>query len=218
MLQSFQLAISDNLGSVTAELINSDHIHAVMTLAHGAGAGMNHSFMIDLAHELADLGIATLRFNFPYMENKKKRPDVPAIAQKTIDMAVQKAHSLFPNKPLWVAGKSFGGRMSSQYLAAHSSTVVKGVVFFGFPLHPAGKPSIDRAEHLKSITHPMLFLQGTKDALAELDLIEKVVEELPLATLVKFNGADHAFKSGKLNLIPLLAQTSNDWLVNQLKK
>lgn len=209
--ETFKLSISKSTESVSAELIAPEKPESIISLAHGAGAGMNHPFMTLLANEFANLNIATLRFNFAYMEQKKKRPDVPAVAHKTIEAAVNKANELFPTIPLFVSGKSFGGRMSSQYLSIHKPTIVKGIIFFGFPLHPAGNPSIERAEHLKEVNVPMLFLQGTHDTLAEWSLIEELTRKLPLATLVKFEGADHSFKKGKENLIPMLANESNEW-------
>lgn len=184
-----------------------------MTLAHGAGAGMSHIFMVTLAQSLAEAGIATLRFNFPFAEHKKGRPDVPAIAHKTIGAAIENALQLFPSLPLFISGKSFGGRMSSQYLSVNPSTPVKGIIFYGFPLHPPGKPSIERAEHLKDVKVPMLFLQGTRDELATLKLIETVCSSLPLAELGKLEGADHAFKAGKQNTVPLLANLTKNWIV-----
>jgi len=189
-----------------------------MTLAHGAGAGMNHSFMVTLAQLLSEQGIATLRFNFPFAENKKGRPDTPVVAHQTIEAAISKAHKLFPELPLFVAGKSFGGRMSSQYMAAHPNPKVTGLVFYGFPLHPPGKPSADRAEHLKEVKTPMLFLQGTKDELATWNLIESVCSSLKVATLVKIEGANHAFKAGKQNILQLLADATSDWMEKKLKK
>lgn len=185
---------------------------AILTLAHGAGAGMNHSFMISLAHELAAVGIGTMRFNFPFTEQKKKRPDFPAVAHQTIDSAFEFVKQHYPSTPLYLSGKSFGGRMSSQALAINKIKGAKGIILFGFPLHPASKPSVERAEHLKDISLPMLFLQGTRDALAEWNLIERVCAELPQATLVKFEGADHSFKAGKQNIIPLLARSVNNWI------
>lgn len=210
---SLQLTVSESIGSVSAELIEADSAIALVTLAHGAGAGMSHPFMVSLANELALQGISTLRFNFPFMENKKGRPDVPAIAHKTIEASIVKAQELFPSLPLFVSGKSFGGRMSSQYLAKAQLDVVKGVVFFGFPLHPAGKPSIERAEHLNDLKTPMLFLQGTRDDLADWNLIEAVTNKLPNAILKKIEGADHAFNAGKQNLIPALADLTKQWIV-----
>ena len=189
-----------------------------MTLAHGAGAGMNQSFMVTLAQLLSEQAIATLRFNFPFLENKKGRPDTPAVAHNTIEAAISKARELFPKLPLFVAGKSFGGRMSSQYLSAHPHTAVKGIIFYGFPLHPAGKPSVERAEHLKDVKTPMLFLQGTKDALATWNLIESVCSSLSSATLIKMEGADHSFKAGKQNIIQLLANETKQWIEKITKK
>ena len=212
--QNIQIEISESIGYVSAEIITGERVNAVMTLAHGAGAGMHHSFMVGLAEALATAGIATLRFNFPYMEQNKKRPDVPAVAHKTVEVAIEQAQKLFPDIPLFVSGKSFGGRMSSQYIATHPYSFVRGLVFFGFPLHPAGKPAVDRAAHLKNINVPMLFLQGTRDALAEWSLIENVTSELAHATLLKLDGADHSFKTGKKNLIPVLAEATRDWIAS----
>jgi len=190
----------------------SEKAKCIITLAHGAGAGMNHSFMIALAKTLSEASIATMRFNFPFTENKKGRPDPPAVAHKTIQAAISKAKELFPELPLFVAGKSFGGRMTSQFLSAHHDATVKGIIFYGFPLHPSGKPSTERAEHLKDVKVPMLFLQGTKDELATWDLIESVCESLPRAKLVRIEGADHSFKAGKQNVIQVLADITNDWI------
>ena len=184
----------------------------MLVLAHGAGAGMNHVFMKSVSQELANLNIATLRYNFLYMEQKKKRPDFPAVAHLAVAAALTKAHELYPKLPLFVGGKSFGGRMTSQYLSKHPSDFVKGIVFVGFPLHPAGKPSVERADHLKNIETPMLFLQGTRDSLAEWSLINSVTESLPTATLKKIDGADHSFKAGKQNLIPLLTLSIKEWI------
>jgi len=210
--KSLSLDISPSIGSVSAESIVPQDSKCIMVLAHGAGAGMNHSFMVTLAQSLAAAGIATLRFNFPFTENKKGRPDTPAVAHKTIETAIAKARELFPKLPLYAAGKSFGGRMTSQYLSANRDKTVKGIIFYGFPLHPAGKPATERAEHLKTVKIPMLFLQGTKDELATWDLIESVCSALPLATLVKIEGADHAFKAGKRNIIQLLVHETRDWV------
>lgn len=209
---SFKLPVSPAAGDVSAEFTIPADLRFIMTLAHGAGAGMNHPFMVNLAHALAENGIGTLRFNFPFMEQQKRRPDLPAVAHKTIECAVQQANKLFPAIPLFVSGKSFGGRMSSQLMSAHPIKYVRGIVFFGFPLHPAGKPSIDRADHLKKIKCPMLFLQGTRDELATFELIQDVTSSLPDATLEKIEGADHGFKAGKQDVIPLLATKTAAWL------
>ena len=210
--KSLSLEISPTIGNVSAEYIVPEKAKCIITLAHGAGAGMNHSFMIALAKTLSEASIATMRFNFPFKENKKGRPDPPAVAHKTIQAAISKAKELFPELPLFVAGKSFGGRMTSQFLSAHHDATVKGIIFYGFPLHPSGKPSTERAEHLKDVKVPMLFLQGTKDELATWDLIESVCESLPRAKLVRIEGADHSFKAGKQNVIQVLADITNDWI------
>lgn len=211
-IQTKLLQVSPSIGSVSAEYIIPENTKCVMTLAHGAGAGMNHSFMILLAKSLAVESIGTLRFNFPFIENKKGRPDVPAVAHKTIEAAKNEASNSFPSVPLFISGKSFGGRMSSQYLSAQPHTAVKGLIFYGFPLHPQGKPSIERADHLKNVKVPMLFLQGTRDALASIELMENVCASLPLATLIKIEDADHSFKSGKQDIISLLVKHTIEWI------
>jgi predicted alpha/beta-hydrolase family hydrolase len=165
-----------------------------LVLAHGAGAGMEHPFMAALAHDLEAIGIATLRFQFPYIEIRGKRPDPPALCHATIRAAVAAAHELEPSLPLLAGGKSFGGRMTSQAQAEIPLPHVGGLVFFGFPLHPAKQPSIDRGAHLSRVKIPMLFLQGTRDTLAELPLIEPLAERLgKLATLTLLEAADHSF-------------------------
>ncbi|WP_153800915.1 alpha/beta hydrolase family protein [Foetidibacter luteolus] len=204
--------VATTIGSVTAEYILPEKAKCLLTLAHGAGAGMNHAFLVTLAGALANAGIATVRFNFPFMENKKGRPDTPAVAHQTIQAVTAHAKKTSPALPLFVSGKSFGGRMSSQLLAAHPPAAVKGIIFYGFPLHPAGKPSVERAEHLKEILVPMLFLQGTKDTLATWELIEEVCAALPAAQLEKIDGADHSFKAGKRDVISELASITNDWI------
>jgi len=216
--RSLSLSVSPEIGKVSAALITPDKPICVLTLAHGAGAGMNHDFMVAISKTLAAKDIATLRFNFPFMENKKGRPDAPAVAHKTIEVAISKAHELFPSLPLFASGKSFGGRMSSQYLATQPMVDVKGIVFFGFPLHQSGKPSVERAVHLKSVMVPMLFLQGTRDELASFDLIEKVCASLPLATLITIEGANHAFKAGKKDIIPVLTDATRSWIDKKVKR
>jgi|SRR5687767_3405498 len=211
-IRPLALDVSAFAGKVSAEYIVPDNAKYIISLAHGAGAGMNHSFMVALAKALAESGVASLRFNFPFIEQKKRRPDLPAIAHKTIEVAINDIKNSYPKLHLYLSGKSFGGRMSSQFLAAHPDPAVKGIIFFGFPLHPAGKPSTDRAEHLNKVKVPMLFLQGTKDELAAQELIEQVSSSLEKATLIKLEGADHAFKAGKQDLIPVLAKQAVDWM------
>ena len=162
--------------------------------AHGAGAGMAHPFMAAIAADLAARDVATLRFQFPYMERGSKRPDTPAIAHAAVRAAVAEAERHLPGVPLYAGGKSFGGRMTSQAQAAVPLAGVAGLVFFGFPLHPAGKVSDARAAHLADIAVPMLFLQGTRDELADLSLMTAVVNRQGArATLRVFDDADHAF-------------------------
>jgi len=216
--RNLSLKISPTIGAVSADCIIPEKSMCMMTFAHGAGAGMHHSFMVTLSQLLAEQAIATMRFNFPFSENKKGRPDTPAVAHQAIEAAIQKAKKLFPALPTFVAGKSFGGRMTSQYLSAHPDATIKGMLFYGFPLHPPGKPATERAEHLKEVKTPMLFLQGTKDELASWKLIEATCSSLPLATLVKIDGANHAFKAGKQNVLQLLADHSKDWMEKMIKK
>ncbi|WP_158746722.1 alpha/beta family hydrolase [Acidisphaera sp. L21] len=171
-------------------------------MAHGAGAGITHPFLETVAAALFDRKIATLRYQFPYMEKGSKRPDTPAIAQATVRAAVAEAGRRVPGLPLFAGGKSFGGRMTSQAQAAEPLSKVAGLAFFGFPLHAAKEPSNARAAHLSQIEIPMLFLQGTHDALADLTLLRPIVQSLgPKATLVQIEGGDHSFhvpvRSGK---------------------
>ena len=175
---------------VSALLMRPKAARACYVLAHGAGAGMRHASMDAIAAGLAERGIATLRYQFLYMEKGSKRPDPPALAQATVAEAGRRCAGL----PLIAGGKSFGGRMTSQAQARAPLDGVKGLAFVGFPLHPAGKPSSDRARHLAEVEIPMLFLQGTRDALAELNLLKPVVKSLgSRATLHLAEGADHSF-------------------------
>ena len=168
--------------------------HAAYVLAHGAGAGMSHPFLANVALGLSERGIATLRYQFPYMEAGSKRPDTPKVAQAAVREAVAEAARQLPGLPLFAGGKSFGGRMTSQAQAIAPLEGVHGLVFIGFPLHPAGKPADERAAHLDTVTIPMLFLQGTRDELAGLDLLRPVMERLgERATLETFEHADHSF-------------------------
>ena len=189
--KSFTLTV-DASRQVSGLLIAPPGAHACYVLAHGAGAGMTHPSMQTVAVELGERGIATLRYQFPYMEQGSKRPDPPALCHATVRAAVAKAGEL--QLPLIAGGRSFGGRMTSQAQAKSPLPGVRGLAFLGFPLHPAGRPSDERAEHLFDIKIPMLFLQGTRDALAELSLLRPLVDRLGTgATLKLFDDADHAF-------------------------
>jgi predicted alpha/beta-hydrolase family hydrolase len=180
--------------SVSALLTRPADARACYVFAHGAGAGMTHAFMGAVASGLAERGIATLRYQFPYMEKGSKRPDPPAIAHAAVRAAVASAAKHCPDMPLIAGGKSFGGRMTSQAQAKAPLDGVRGLAFLGFPLHPAGKPSRERADHLADVKIPMLFLQGTNDKLAELDLLKPVVKTLGArATLHLVEAADHSF-------------------------
>ena len=181
-------------GTVSARLVAPPNAAALYVLAHGAGAGMDHPFMEAVATKLAERGVATLRYQFPYMEAGKKRVDRPLVARATVRAAVDAARRELPDLRLFAGGKSFGGRMTSQAAAESPLPGVDGLVFLGFPLHPAGKPGTDRAAHLGEVTVPMLFVQGTRDALADLDLLRPVLDDLGnRATLHVVEGGDHSF-------------------------
>ena len=190
---TFRLALPDG-SSVAARLDAPAAPRCGTVLAHGAGAGMEHAFLQALAQALCERGVAVLRFQFPFMERGSRRPDPPAIAQAAIRAAVAEAARRWPGLPLFAGGKSFGGRMTSQAQASDPLPHVRGLVFVGFPLHPAGKPSLARADHLAGVRVPMLFLQGTRDALADSALIAQATTALGArATLHEVAGADHAF-------------------------
>jgi len=190
---SFSFAVQDGL-SVSGRLVVPPGARACYVLAHGAGAGMEHPFMQAAAAELGALGIATLRYQFPYMHRRERRTDPPALCHATVRAAVAEAARRAPALPLFAGGRSFGGRMTSQAQALGALAGVRGLVFLGFPLHPAGKPSDARARHLAEVQIPMLFVQGTRDALAERARIEALMARLgERATLELIEGADHSF-------------------------
>ncbi len=189
-LSELILTVSDTQ-TVSALRTDATDAFACLILAHGAGAGMRHPFMTAVADGLAQRGVSTLRYQFPYMEAGSKRVDRPPVAHAAVRAAVLAAAG---SLPLFAGGKSFGGRMTSQAHALDPLPAVRGLVFFGFPLHPAGKPSTDRADHLSDVHIPMLFVQGTNDALAEFGLIEQVAARLgPAAALFSIADADHSF-------------------------
>ncbi len=195
--QRLKIHISEEIGEVSALLLLPEDATSLLVLGHGAGANMEHAFLEELAQRLAVHGVGTLRYNFPYMEKGGGPPDRPKVAYPTVVAAVKKATSLANGRKLLAGGKSFGGRMTSHVAAEGGLSEVAGIVYYGFPLHAPGKPGTERANHLSNIKVPQLFLQGTRDTLAEYGLIEKVCNGLKLATLVKMEGGDHSFKTLK---------------------
>jgi uncharacterized protein len=210
------ITIATPAGDVSGLLDRPDDARCLLVLAHGAGAGMRHAFFERLVPVLCAHGVAVLRYQFPYTEAGKKRPDLPAVAQATVRAAV--AAALAPGLPLLAGGKSFGGRMTSMAQSEDPLPGVRGLVFLGFPLHSAGRPSSGRADHLDRVTVPMLFLQGTRDTLADLAFLRPVAERLGTrATLHVVDGADHSFgvlkRSGRTgdDVFEELARTTAAW-------
>lgn len=204
MERSISIKVGDRTGTVSALLQAPSQPQFLYVLAHGAGAGMRHPFMTQMAARLKDLRVATLRYQFPYTETGGRRPDVPAVLEATVRAAIRTGAELLPDVPLIAGGKSMGGRMTSQLLAKEPELPVRGIAFLGFPLHAPNKPSRTRAAHLFDVVQPMLFIQGTRDTLADLNLIREVTSELGArATLHVVEGADHSFgvlkKSGRTN-------------------
>ncbi len=188
------IPVGDAVGTVSGILVRPPDASALYVLAHGAGAGMRHRFMERIAEALAERGVATLQYQFPYFEAGSRRPDPPGVLEATVRAAVAAAREVAPELPLIAGGKSLGGRMTSNAMARRPLEGVRGLVFLGFPLHPAGRPGVTRAEHLDRVGSPMLFLQGTRDALADLGLLTSVCSRLgPRATLHVVDGADHSF-------------------------
>jgi predicted alpha/beta-hydrolase family hydrolase len=212
----------DGRGDVSGLWLAPDDARAALVLAHGAGAGMTHKAMTAIAEGLAARGIASLRYQFPYMEQGSKRPDAPTVAHAAVRAAVAEAGRRAGKMPLFAGGKSFGGRMTSQAQAIAALPRVCGLVFFAFPLHPAGKPSDTRAAHLADVAVPMLFLQGTNDALAEMTLLRPVVDGLGArATLLLARDADHSFhvpaRTGRKDaeVLAELLDATAEWMIRQ---
>lgn len=213
------LSIPTPSAPVSGILLRPDDAFALLVLAHGAGAGMRHPFMETVARALAERGVATVRYQFPYMEAGKKRPDRAHVAQAVVLAAVDAARAQAPELPLFAGGKSFGGRMTSQAASEGALPDVVGLVFLGFPLHAPGREGTERAAHLDDVDVPMLFLQGTRDRLAKLELLEPVLRDLgDRATLHVVEGGDHSFKvlkrSGRTEgeVLDEIADATADWM------
>jgi predicted alpha/beta-hydrolase family hydrolase len=211
----------EGAGEVSAILVRPAKPRWLMALAHGAGAGMRHPFLGALAHELSAVDIATFRYQFPYMEQRRRAPDRPPVLTATVAAAVHAAQQAAPGLPVLAGGKSMGGRMTSTAASQQPLDQVRGLVFFGFPLHPPNQPGTKRADHLAKVTVPMLFLQGTRDTFADLTLLRPVCAKLnPQPTLHIIESADHSFhvlkSSGKTDaeILRELAQTTATWASN----
>ena len=212
-VKDVQIAVNAKAGMVSALLVKPPSAKALLVIAHGAGAGMRHRFMEDTAAKLAEHGIATLRYQFPYMEKRIKRPDSESTLTDTVRAAVAIAKKLAGELPLFAGGKSMGGRMTSLAAAQQPLDSVRGLIYFGFPLHAAGKPGAERGNHLSAIEVPMLFLQGSRDALADLKLLEALCLKLGKQTeLFVINGGDHSFHMLKR------ARRSDDEVLNEVAK
>ncbi len=217
MEKTIQIPVPELERTVSGLFCMPENPEALLVLAHGAGAGMRHEFMTILVDKLAGEQIATLRYQFPYMDDGRKRPDDPKIAKVTVAAAVAEGQRQAEGLPLLAGGKSFGGRMTSMLASEGGLPQVRGLVFYGFPLHPAGRPATDRAAHLAAIRQPMLFLQGARDRLADADLIEEVCATLPAATLRFVRDGDHSFRTPKRTgftyeqVIGQLAKETSEW-------
>src|SRR5881398_4235201 len=212
------ITVGDGGASVSGLLMRPPGARWLYVLAHGAGAGMRHPFLETFARALAERDVATLRYQFPYMERRASRPDPPAVAAATVRAAVEEAARVAPGLPLVAGGKSFGGRVTSTAQAEDPLSGVRGLVFLGFPLHPPGRPGDKRAEHLAQVRIPMLFLQGDRDEFADLNLLKPVVKRLGAgATLYLVEGGDHSFhvlkRSGRTDadVMTELVQAIVDW-------
>jgi uncharacterized protein len=215
---NLDIDVGTTIGKVSGILLRPPDAWAIYVLAHGAGAGMRHRFMESIAQALVERGIATLRYQFPYVEVGTRRPDPPGMLEATVRAAVAKAREIAPELPVFAGGKSLGGRMTSNAMARLPLEGVLGLVFLGFPLHPPNRPGVTRAEHLDRVESPMLFLQGTRDALADLELMTPLCGRLgSRATLHVVEGADHSFsvlkRSGRSDaeVLDELALTVAQW-------
>ena len=219
--ENLHFQASKSSGNVSAVLMTPEEAKYVLVLAHGAGAGMNHPFMEMLSVKLVEKNFAVFRYQFPYFEKGRRSPDPPNILTATVGSAIETVSKKLKGLPIYAGGKSLGGRMTSTAASKEALPNVKGIIFFGFPLHAPGKPSSDRAEHLFRVNVPMLFLQGTRDKLADLNLLKPVIKKLKdKAELHVIEGADHSFhvlkSSGRTDeqIIEEMAKATSDWIRN----
>ncbi len=216
-IHQVKIKVDSNPGEISGDYLIPQEMKAFILLAHGAGAGMNHPFMVELAKALSDFNIGSLRYNLPYMEAGKKFPGSPKPSIEGIQSALWHVKAFISNDiPIFLAGKSYGGRMSSHVSQNLKKGDIQGLIYFGFPLHAPGKPDTKRAEHLKDINFPMLFLQGSNDKLAEPKLVNEVTDSLKNTKVIYFEHADHSFKRAKKiskeSLIPQLAKETSTWI------
>lgn len=213
-----ELYLNEKLGKISYQINDTPIASAVLILAHGAGAGMDHPFMEWLAQKICEKGVSVIRFNFPYKEMGKKAPGSPKDAILTWSGMIRETQKLFHDKKLFISGKSYGGRMASHLLAANHELGVDGIIYFGFPLHAPGKEGMERADHLKDIKVPQLFIQGTRDQLANISLMKQVVSSLTLSKMKEIEAGDHSFKTPKSVasqevIMDTLASVSVDWML-----
>ena len=212
--KEIHFGVNEKAGAVSGLLLKPDGAQALLVLAHGAGAGMRHRFMETVALKLADCGVATLRYQFPYMEKRIKRPDSETVLTDTVRAAMVAAKKLSGDLPLFAGGKSMGGRMTSLAAGRQPLDGVRGLIFFGFPLHAAGKPGAERGAHLAAVDIPMLFLQGSRDTLADLKLLTPLCKKLgKRAELFVVNGGDHSF-----HVLKSLSRSDDEVLDDVVKK
>ncbi|MEQ8628724.1 alpha/beta family hydrolase [Ekhidna sp.] len=217
-----ELFLNDKLGKISVEIDRASRPHAVLIIAHGAGAGMHHPFMSTLARGIADEDIHAVRFNFPYMEQGRRSPGSPKANIETWRLIVEHIATIYEGLDIFISGKSYGGRMASHLMAETANDKVKGIIYYGFPLHAPGRDSKDRADHLSEVKVPQLFLQGSKDKLANIDMMDQVIGELSKVELEVIQDGDHSFnvpkKSGKTKeeVMDFLIKKSAKWIKSQL--
>jgi uncharacterized protein len=220
--KEIQFVVSDTAGVVSGLLLKPEHAVSLLVFAHGAGAGMRHRFIEDLSQKLAELGVATMRYQFPYMEKRVKRPDSEGVLIATVQAALTAAEKYSDGMPIFAGGKSMGGRMTSLTLAKAPMDKLHGLIFYGFPLHAPGAPSAERGKHLADVQVPMLFIQGSRDALADLKLLKPLCAQLDgRAELFVVEGGDHSLhmakRSGRTDneVLEEVAATTSSWMVSR---